>query len=146
MSEDIWSCVLYGKVHRLHELASAGVTFGPAGEVSINGLLLIELLFGDTYGAFAERASRSNRFGYMLEPYDTRSADSFDELAQSFLNAAYEAVIYRGETPKRPPDFYGIVAPASTKTPGWPVYFFAVGMGLKLPPEGHRGKVGLPRG
>lgn len=144
MPENIWLCAIYGKVARFHELARAAVPIQPTGAVSINGPFLIELLFGDSYAAFAERAVRTERFVSMLVPDAATNVDTFDTLAQSFLGAAYSRVIEEGETPKDPPDFYGIRAPASESTNGWPVYFFAVGRGLKLPEEAHRGKVALP--
>lgn len=141
MTEKILMCSIYGKVARFRELASAGVTIRPTGEVLINGPLLIELLFGDSYGAFAERAVRSDRFMFLLEPHDATNAGTFDTVAQSFLSSLYSQAIARGEFPKDPPDFYGILAPASRSATGWPVYFFALGTELKLPKEAYRGKL-----
>jgi hypothetical protein len=144
MSENIWLCAIYGKADRFQELASAGITIQPTGDISINAMLLVELLFGDAYAAFAERATRSDRLSLMLERDDITRAETFDNWAQTFLNAAYSAVINRGETPKISPDFYAIRAPASANTLGSPIYFFALGTGLNLPREARRGKVPLP--
>jgi hypothetical protein len=143
MAENIWLCALYGKVNRFQELAPAGVPV-KGSEVTVNGLLIIELLFGDPYAAFAERALRPGRFVLSLERHDAVSVPTLDAAAQSFLNTAYGIVVGQGETPKDPPDFYGILAPAAKSSAGWPVYFFAVGMGLNLPAEAYRGKVALP--
>lgn len=145
MAENILGCSIYGKVARFHELAPAAVPVGPAGEVTINGPFLVELLFGDSYAAFAERALRADRFTCMLAPHDATNAGTYNTVAQSFLNSNYLQLRARDELPKREPDLYGILAPAAESTKGWPVYFFAIGMGLKLPGEAYRGKVALPK-
>lgn len=145
MAENILACSIYGKVARFNELAPTAVPIRPNGEVTINGTALTELLFGDSYAAFTERALRAGRFTLMLVPHDVTDTGTFNTVIQSFLNSSYLHLRARGELPKHEPDLYGIIAPAAKSTKGWPVYFFAVGIGLRLPKEAYRGKVALPK-
>jgi len=140
--EDIWSCAISGKVSRFRELAPAAVDVQPGPKIAVNGPLIVHLLFGDVYGALASRAAELNRFWFELHPDSSTDAPAFQAVAQSFLNDAYSSIIREGSTPENPPDFYAIEAPAAAR--GWPVYFLAVGTGLRLPTEAFRGKVGFP--
>lgn len=140
--EDVWWCALSGKVARFRELAPTAVDVQPGPKIAVNGALVVRLLFGDEYGALASRAAELNRFWYELHPDGSTDAPTFQAVAQSFLNDAYGAIIREGRTPEYPPDFYAMLAPAAVR--GWPVYFLAVGTGLRLPAEAFRGKVALP--
>lgn len=137
-SEDVDICCIYGKVARFSELAPAAVDVQPGPKFQVNFLRIVALLFGSEYEAFAKRAV--DRLVWMPEPDASTNKPEFDSVAQSALNMIRGRLVDdEGKARKHMPDLYGIVAPASTR--GSPIYFLAVGTGLRLPKAAFRGTI-----